>query len=259
MADDEPQAPSHVQSVERALDLLEALAASPTEQGVSALGAKVELPYATIHRLLTTLVSRGYVRRVSSSRKYLLGPQLVPLGDAANKVFRGWTTPYLKQLAEMSGETANLALLDDTHAVYLAQVPSRHQLRMFTEVGNRVLPHSTAIGKVLLAYSDEAEIERVIRTNGLPAYTENTITDRAGFFAALKTAREEGYAIDEQEQELGVVCIAVPIVSGERPVAAVSISGPAGRLGPEQRERIIPNMQAIAKDLENEWYAQQAA
>src|SRR5437867_12602233 len=141
-----------VQSVERALSLLESLADLGQEVGVSELRTVTGLPFGTIHRLLGTLVQLGYARQNPETHKYTLGPRLLRLGDAAGRHFEVWVRPFLTELMELSGETANLALLDDDSAVYVAQVPSRkHNVRMFAEVGRRVAPHSTGVGKVLLA------------------------------------------------------------------------------------------------------------
>lgn len=242
-----------VQSVERALDLLEALAAAGGDPvGVSDLAQAVGLPQATAHRLLATLVRRGYARR-EASRKYALGSRLAPLGDAAGRTFRGWVRPYLAELVELSGETANVAVLEDGHVVYVAQVPSRHRVRMFTEVGNRLLPHTSAAGKVLLAGYPRAEARRIIERSGLPARTPATITEPERFLAELDAVAERGWATDDQEEEVGVRCVAVALHGlGESP-AAMSVSGPAERLEQPYRERLIPQMLRLAERITAEW------
>jgi IclR family acetate operon transcriptional repressor len=244
---------SGAQTVKRALSVLEALASVGGEVSVSELATRTDLPQSTVHRLLSSLIGGGYVRRNPGSRKYLLGARLVHLGNAASQAFHGWTVNHLRELVDASGETANLAVLDNAHALYVAQAPSRHKVRMFSEVGNRVLPHSTAIGKVLLAFSPSDEAKRILESNGLPPRTPNTITDLKQFMAELDRVRQHGYAIDDEEEELGVVCLAVPIIEGDRPVAAISISGPAGRLNVERHEELIPMMQKIATNIAAEW------
>ena len=124
---------------------------------LSHLAATSGLPLPTIHRLVRTLAGRGYVRQ-QSSREYALGPRLVQLGDTAGRLVGLWVRPKLAELVEELGETANMALLEGTQVVYVAQAPGRHSMRMFTEVGRRVSPHCTAVGKALLA---RAEPERV--------------------------------------------------------------------------------------------------
>src|SRR5690606_9243246 len=142
-------------------------------------------PLATVHRLLGTLAGRGYIRQDPDSRKYLLGPSVLKLREPYTRLFGVWARRHLQELAEVSRETANLAVLDGNHVVYIAQVAAPRKLRMFTQVGNRVLPHSSAVGKVLLAFGPRDDAERIIDRTGLPARTANTITDRRRFFAEL--------------------------------------------------------------------------
>ncbi|MFA9444879.1 IclR family transcriptional regulator [Egicoccus sp. AB-alg6-2] len=238
-----------VQSVERALDVLEVLAASGREMGISELGQATQLPYATIHRLTATLVRRGYVRQDPRSRKYVLGARLVELGTAAGRMLGGSARPYLERLVELTGETANLALLEDGYVVYVAQASSRRMVRMFTEVGNRVLPHSTAVGKVLLAHQPRAVAERILQRNGLPPATANTVTDAAVLLRELERVRERDYALDLEEQEEGVNCVAVPLLPANGLVAAMSVSGPTGRLDEPRRREVIEHLRTVAADL----------
>src|SRR5690348_2502342 len=128
------------------MDLLEALADAGGELGLSELAQASGLPQPTIHRLLRTLVARGYARQLPS-RRYSLGPRLMFLGDIASQLLRVWARPDLSRLVEHTGETANMALLEGDEVVYVAQVPSRNSMRMFTEVGRRVQPHCTGVGK----------------------------------------------------------------------------------------------------------------
>ncbi|HTE70878.1 MAG TPA: IclR family transcriptional regulator, partial [Actinomycetes bacterium] len=169
-----------MQSVERALSLLESLADLGQEVGVSELRSATGLPFGTIHRLLGTLVLHGYARQNPETHKYTLGPRLLRLGDAAGRHFSVWARPFLTELMEISGESANLVMLDGDNAVYVAQVASRkHNVRMFTEVGRRVLTHSTAVGKVLLAFRPRPAVEALLERTGLPPRTPRTIVDRS--------------------------------------------------------------------------------
>lgn len=238
-----------VQSVERALDVLERLAVSDVPRGVSELAQETGLPHATIHRLLATLTGRGYVRQEPQSRKYLPGSRLVRLGTSGGRVVASWARPYLAELARLSGETANLATLEDGQVVYLAQVPSRYRVRMFTEVGNRVLAHTTAVGKVLLAARPTEEVLDILARHGMPARTANTITDAHEFCDALAEVNELGYAVDDEEEELGVRCLAVPVRGPGTVEAALSISGPAGRLNRGRCAQLAPEMASVADEM----------
>jgi IclR family transcriptional regulator, acetate operon repressor len=239
-----------VQSVERALELLEALAETGEAKGVSELARATGLPVATIHRLLATMVSRGYVRQDSGSHKYTLGSHLIRLGDAAARDFGQFARPYLAELMEASGETANLAMLEDGHVAYVAQVASRHhRVRMFTEVGRRVHPHTSGVGKVVLAFRPRAEVEALLARTGLPPRTPRTITDPARFLAELDKVASQGYAIDSGEEEVGVRCLAVPVFGMGGSVAAMSVSAPEGRLQDRDIERVLPEMLRISAAL----------
>jgi IclR family acetate operon transcriptional repressor len=234
-----------VQSVERALDVLEALAERGGEAGLSEIAARTGLPYGTIHRLLQTLLTRGYVRQ-ESDRRYALGAGLVRLGGVAEGMVGEWARPYLARMVELSGETANLAVLEGDFIVYVAQVPSPRRLRMFAEVGRRVLPHSTAVGKVLLAGRASDDALTLLERTGMPRRTANTITEARAMLAELALVRERGYALDLGEEELGVHCLAVPVHDGDRVVAAMSVSGPAERIDTVDRRELAEGMRKIA-------------
>lgn len=246
--DERPQDATGVQSVERALDLLEGLAGAGDEITLSQLAAVTGMPLTTIHRLIKTLEARGYVRR-NATRRYGLGAPLIGLGDAASRLFGTRARPYLAELVELSEETANLALLEGDHVVYVAQVPSWHKMRMFTEVGNRVMPHCTAVGKVLLARLPRLQVERLLRRTGMPRRTDATITDPRQLLDQLEQVRLDGYAVDAGEEEVGVRCFAVPVAGVGSSVAAISVSGPQARLTPQACERIVPEMKRVAAAL----------
>ncbi|MGA5504740.1 IclR family transcriptional regulator [Streptomyces umbrinus] len=236
-----------VQSLERAFDLLERMADAGGEVGLSELSVSSGLPLPTIHRLMRTLVACGYVRQ-QANRRYALGPRLIRLGESASRLLGTWARPYLARLVEETGETANMALLDGDEVVYVAQVPSKHSMRMFTEVGRRVLPHSTGVGKALLAHVPADEVRALLSRTGMPAATDKTITTPDEFLSALEEVRSAGYAVDDNEQEIGVRCLAVSVPNSPT-AAAISISGPAGRVTETATERIVPVLQQVAVEL----------
>lgn len=236
-----------VRSLERAFDLLEHLTDAGGELALSELTEKAGLPMPTVYRLMQTMVARGYVRQ-EPSRRYSLGPRLIRLGEGASRLLGSWARPALAGLVDRLGETANLAVLEGDEVVYVAQVPSRHSMRMFTEVGRRVLPHCTGVGKALLAQLPEDDVRALLARTGMPARTPHTRTDPDTLLAELETIRERGYALDDEEQELGVRCVAVPL-SGVPVLAAFSVSGPSGRMTPEAVETVIPVMRDAAADF----------
>ncbi|TWH22874.1 IclR family transcriptional regulator [Prauserella rugosa] len=236
-----------VQSLERAFELLERLADAGGEASLSELATSSGLPMPTIHRLIRTLVASGYVRQ-NANRRYALGARLIRLGEHASLQFGTWARPLLAELVDEVGETANLAVLERDEVVYVSQAPSKHSMRMFTEVGRRLLPHGTGVGKAILAGLPSDEVRALLGRTGMPAYTDHTITDVDRFLAHLADIAEQGYALDESEQELGVRCIAVPVPGTPTPTA-VSVSGPEGRLTKDAVGRIAPLVIRTAEQL----------
>lgn len=236
-----------VQSVSRAFALLETLASADTELTLAALATETGLAQPTAHRLLKTLQGLGYARQ-SPTRTYGLGPGLIALGNRAAPQLAARAQPFLNDLEELSQETANLVILDGTSAVYVAQQPSRHQMRMFTEVGRRVHPHSAGAGKAMLATLSEARVREIIELTGLPRFTDTTLTSVPKLLAELRSTQRRGYALDEGEREVGVRCIAVAI-PGATPPAALSVSGPAARITTELTRRIVEALQGAAARL----------
>ncbi len=241
-----------VQSLDRALDILEALAGAGQGIGIVDLSARVGLHASTAHRLLATLVARGYARQSPRSQRYSLGTRVLQLGRSFHdrSDLRLESHRYLQQLTEKSGETANLVMRDGDEAVYIDQVQSPHLVRMFAEIGRRVPLHSTAGGKAILAYWDAAELNRLVRERGLPGKTARTITSPTGLTAALAEVRRCGFATDDEEQEEGVRCVAGPVrdQTGDV-VAALSLSGPITRMTRARIAELGPLVVAACGDL----------
>lgn len=221
---------SGVQSVFRALDLLDTLEREGGTLGISELADLVGLPAGTVHRLATTLVDSGYLRHLSD-RRYCLGSRLASLGASATALMGTQAQPVLRDLAGALGETANLAVFSSGDAEYVGQVAGSHSMRMFTEVGRRVPVHSTGVGKALLSMLADHEALRVLRREGMPSFTSSTITTPELMVKELAHIREQGYAVDDGEMEVGVRCVAVPFHAGS--LMAVSVSGPSLRMTPD--------------------------
>ncbi|MEV4734852.1 IclR family transcriptional regulator [Saccharopolyspora sp. NPDC049426] len=239
-----------VQSVERTFELLELMADAGGEVALSDLAERSGLPLPTIHRIIRTLVNSGYARQ-QPSRRYALGPRLIRFGETASRALGSWARPYLAELTEVTGESANMAVLDGAQIVYVAQVPSPHSMRMFTEVGRRVDAHATAVGKAVMATMPSDEVTQLLSRTAMHPQTERTITDVEAMHEELGRIRKQGYAIDDGEQEVGVRCYAVA-VPGAPAGAGISISGPEGRMTRITTDEVIPLMQRLAKDLSTE-------
>jgi IclR family transcriptional regulator, acetate operon repressor len=235
-----------VQSLERALDILELLGRSENELGITEIAAVVGLANGTVHRLLSTLTRRGYARQNLLTRKYGLGLKAFALAFSARESLGPLARPFLEELMKVSRESSNLAGLDKGSVVYIEQVPAPRMVRMFAEPGNRVLPHATGTGKVLLAYQPEEAVDSIIRQTGLPRFTPDTITNVGQLKGELETIREQGYAVDSEEMEEGVNCLAAPVFGPDAKIlAAMSISGPASRLSEARLEELVPQIKRI--------------
>ena len=241
-----------VQSVDRVFGLLECLADGGGSLTLSELAARSGLPMPTIHRLIRSLVSQGYVRQ-EASKRYALGPAMIRLGESASRMLGSWATPYLTGLVDTFGETTNMAMLEGDACVYVAQVPSPWAMRMFTEVGRFVLPHCTGVGKAMLSTLPDVQVRALLSRTGMPPRTERTITTPDAMIRELELIRRVGYAVDDGEQELGVRCVAVPI-PGLPFRAALSVSGPSSRVTIEQVEVIAPDVQSVAEKLRSAFH-----
>jgi len=222
-----------VQSLERALDLLEALAGAD-ELGVSEIAAQTGLVPSTAHRLLGTLVSRGYAAQSPASGRYLLGYKLLELTSGLQdrlERLRSAARPHLEAIMEQTGETTNLVVLEGRNAVYIESVTGTRSVRLFTEIGQAIPAHTSASGKALLAWRAPSDIDALLGDAPLPASTPHTLTSMAALQDDLAMIRRRGYATDNEEHELGVACVATPILDhGGLPLAAISVSGPTPRM-----------------------------
>jgi IclR family KDG regulon transcriptional repressor len=222
-----------VQTIERASLILDILGQSPQGISVRDLSTKIKLPKGTTHRLLSSLSYFGYVRQDPKTRNYFLGLKLVEMGNLllSQLDLRKEAEPFLRDLAERTKETVHMVILDRNEIVYIDKVELDHNpsgLRMASRVGLRNPAHSCAVGKVLLAHLPEEELDHIIKEKGLPKRTENTITNTTQLKDHLNLVRAQGYAIDDEENEKGIRCIAAPVYNEVgKAVAAVSISGPA--------------------------------
>lgn len=209
-------------------ELLETIADLGGVAGVKELSTASAIPTATIHRLLRSLIGPGFLRQ-EPSREYALGPRLIRLGELASRLLGTQAQAHLRRASAALGESANFALLDGTKVIYVAQSPGQHSMRMFTEVGHRADLHSTGVGKAILASLPPRQAMDLIRRLTLRPHTDRTITSVDRLEAELEKVRADGYALDLEEQDIGVSCVAVALPGGPVP-GAVSVSGPSARM-----------------------------
>jgi DNA-binding IclR family transcriptional regulator len=222
-----------VQSVRRSLDLLEALT-ERDEMGLVELAKRVGLQPSTAHRLLVTLVEGGYVFQSPDTGRYLLGFRVLELASHVERRtsgLRAAARPYLERIRKVSGETTNLVILHDEEIVYIDQLEGSHAMRMFMETGRSVPAHTAGAGKALMAHRPEGELEILRASEPYERLTANTIGTAEELRKELARIRRRGFAIDNEEHEEGVTCVAAPIFDfAGRAAAAISVSGPTPRL-----------------------------
>jgi DNA-binding IclR family transcriptional regulator len=236
---------------ERALLIMDTLAEMPDCSLVD-LAGRLGLPKGSVFRHLRVLEERGYVTQAGDTKRYALGPRLIYLGFVARAglALPRVAAPFLRELHERFNETVHVGVLSAGEVVHIEVVPSSHPVKMAAEVGARTFAHISALGKVLLAGSEDEVIARVIEERGLPRFTERTITTAAALQAELDRVRRYGFAIDDEESAEGLRCVACPIRGeGDRVIAAVSLSSPAQRLSPGEARDVATVLASSAEQI----------
>lgn len=225
-----------VQSLTRALGLLNILAGEDRGLGLSEIAFRADLPVSTVHRLLTTLQVAGYVRFSADGGQWQVGVQAFVVGVSflRSRDLTAIARPIMRRMMEKSGETANLGIADQGEIVYMDQVECQQMMRAMAKPGSRVGMYCSALGKALLAYLPMAEVRRLMDWRGLPRLTPNTITIPERLLEQLAAIRDHGFAVDDEEHSVGLRCVAAPIFDeAGQPVAAVSLAAPTPRTTPE--------------------------
>jgi DNA-binding IclR family transcriptional regulator len=239
-------------SVQRALDILELFDAQTSELGTTEIAAATGLHKSTVAGLIYTLEAKGYLNQNPATRKYRLGLKLVERASImlGHVEIRQVALPHIQALRDEFDETVNLAILDGADVVYVERLLSKRGLGMRSEVGKRMLAHSTALGKAILSCWPVDQVKNFIKQYGLPAVTPNTITDPERLLCELDRTREQGYAMDDEENEPGGRCVAAPIFDHMgQVVAAVSLSAPSPRMPSSQVSSVGLRVKEIAKAI----------
>jgi DNA-binding IclR family transcriptional regulator len=244
-----------LQTIQKAGELLALFDRDHTEWGVREAAEKLKMAKSSTHDLMTSLAKLGFLNKTDDNR-YRLGWRLVTLSEVllATTELRQEAHPVMEELAARYQETIHLAVLDDTKAVYVDKLEGRQAVRVeLTSLGARLYAHCSALGKVLLAFSPQAEVKRIIRTAGLPRFTPNTITEEEDLQQALAKIRKQEYAYDLEEILPDLCCVAAPIRNHTgKVIAAISMSIPAYRFRRSQteyRDAVMRAGRAISKRL----------
>jgi IclR family acetate operon transcriptional repressor len=241
-----------VQSLTRALALLDAIAESHDGLTLSDLAELTGLPPSTTHRLLTTLESARFVRFEPTQTVWQIGIQAFVVGNAfvRTRDVTAIARPHMRRLRDACGETVNLYIEDDGEVVCMTQVESRQMMRAIARPGGRVRMHVAGAGKAILAHLDEDRLRALILQHGLKRHTAKSIDSPAKLRAELARIREQGFAIDDEENAVGLRCVAAPILDEDgSPVAAISVSGPTARISDELVQRFGRRVRAAARDI----------
>ena len=237
---------AEIQSLAKGLKILNLLEHSRQGMGTTEVANQLDIDKSSASRLLHTLANYGFVEQDEATARYLLGPQLVTLGQRLlNRItLRDHARPYLYELVDKTGECAHLAIQAQRQALYIDQVESTAALRVESEIGTLAPLHCTALGKTLLAFGE------VRMPDELQPYTRRTVADRSSLAAQLEQTRKRGYAIDDEEYNYGVRCVAAAVYDHQgRLVGAVGISGPAGRVTLERIDEFGAVVKGIAGAL----------
>ncbi|MDP8982964.1 MAG: IclR family transcriptional regulator [Acidobacteriota bacterium] len=245
------QETSGVRVLHKTLDILEVIKGAPAGLRLADLSRNVELPKATVYRILNTLEGRGYLERGEDgnyrvSRKLFDMQRSVPIEQLLHRVAQ----PLIVKLVASCKETVNLGILDAGEVVVINTAESPQAVRMSSKIGNRRHLHATALGKVMLAGMTDKEVLRLIRLKGMPRLTANTIVTRPALLAELQRIRRQQYALDNQENEIEGRCIGAPITGPDgRPVAALSISGPVFRMDVKRAHSLVPLLHETCAEI----------
>jgi len=232
MRDAPAQGVYKVQALDRAFAVLDLLGESDTPLGLAQVSASLQLHKSTAHRFLTVLERHRMVERTPNG-KFRLGLKLFDLGNRAIGQYdlRDRAQPHLRRLVAETEETAHLCILEGGRVIYIDKIEPARSVRMITRIGASNPVHCTSVGKAILAFLPEERISEVLRHARFERFTPRTITTDEALRVESEKTRRRGYAVDDEEFEEGLRCIAVPVLDAQRmPVAAVSISGPSFRV-----------------------------
>jgi IclR family transcriptional regulator, KDG regulon repressor len=237
-------------SISNAVNIIECFTVENSERGVSEISSQLNMNKSTVHHIIKTLHSEGILVR-TPSRKYRLGSRLLGWGERVSKQYSPLynAAPYLDELVRKTNETVHLAVQENDKVSYLAKVEPKRPVKIKTSIGTHSPIHCTGLGKALLATQPGLDYNKVYDIP-LESRTEYTITNHDQLVEELEKSAQQGYSIDNQEYEIGLYCIAVPIKNfmGDT-VAAISISGPEFRMHNQNIDVYITQLQSISRKI----------
>lgn len=241
-----------IQSVDRALRILDLFDDHTTELKITEISHRMMLNKSTVHSLLKTLQQHHYIDQNPDNGKYRLGMKLLERGNAVTSHLdlRSVAKRYLVAMSVKTGHTLHLVVLDGKEGVYIDKVEGTSATIVYSRIGRRVPVHSSGVGKVLVAFKSEEELKSILQGYVYKKQTPNTLSNEQDFLKELEEVRRNGYALDREENEPGVCCIAVPVrdYTGNV-IAAASLSMPSPRLNREETDQLIPELKELGDKI----------
>ncbi len=233
--------------LDKAFLVLEAMDRLAVPLALRDVAESTGLPKATVHRILNTLSQRGYVAQDDLAGAYRLTPRLASLGRAGQSSgLIARAEPLLERIHATFDETTNLGILEDDRVVYLRSIETTRPLRWIVQPGSSDAFYSTALGRALAAFLPDRDREALLSLGPFEARTPETPTDPRRLRSILDEVRARGWALDDQHNDSGVTCVAVPLLDDDRPVAAISVAVPHNRLDENRLKRLVPELLAAA-------------
>ncbi|RUA27408.1 MAG: hypothetical protein DSY74_02040 [Actinobacteria bacterium] len=239
------------QGLVRALGILRTLGTTERALGLADLSLAMSLPKSTLVRLLAVLEEQDFVYRSGNPPKYTVGHAVMEISETYRRQADTAEVagPHLRELAASTGLTANVGVLEGRWVLHVCVEEPDRPLRFRSSNGSLDHTFCTGLGKLLLSRLPEERVADHLPDEPWTAFTPHTLTTRADLTAEFERIRTQGYSLDDQERDLGVICLAVPVVTEADVNVAVSVSGPAGELSPERREELLPALQGVADEL----------
>ncbi|WP_050181656.1 IclR family transcriptional regulator [Domibacillus robiginosus] len=241
-----------VKSVARALDIIALVSASRTGLGVTEIAKGMDINKSSVFRTLATLEQYGYIEQHKETGRYRIGYAFLEVSSILLESLdvRSEAQAVLRQLEAETNEVVHLVVYDRGEVVYIEKLEGNETLRMHSKVGRRAPVHCTSVGKAILAHLPEAEVVDILERQGMPVHTVQTMTTKEAYLTELARVRQEGYALDLEENEPGIRCIASPVFDHQGSIAAaVSISGPTLRMTDERLDKLRKRMIKAGRDI----------
>lgn len=241
-----------VKSVSRALDIITLVSSKKGGLGVTEIANQIDINKSSVYRILSTLVQYGYIEQDNETGRYKLGYKFLEISSKLldSIDLRSEARPFLQELENLTNEVIHLVVYDQGEVVYIEKLEGNETLRMHSKVGKRAPMHCTSVGKAIIAHLPSSIVIDILDRKGMPVHTEKTITDKAEFLKELARVKKRGYALDLEENETGITCIAVPIFDHlGKAIAAVSVSGPTMRMTEERLKELQTRMIPIGKQI----------